>query len=91
MSQIQIRIDEKTKKEAQSVLENIGLDLSSAIKIYLKQIILFKAIPLKLVSKNGLTIEQEKEILKASREAKAGKNITKAMKAREALDYLKSL
>ena len=91
MSQIQIRIDDKTKKDAQHILEEVGLDLTSAIKIYLKQIILFKGIPLKIITENGLTLDEEKEILKASREAKKGKNITKAMNGKEALAYLKNL
>jgi len=91
MSHIQIRIDEKTKKDAQKVLEEIGLDLSSAIKIYLKQIVLLKRIPMKLLTKNGLTEKQEKAILKASEEAKKGINVTKAMNEKEALEYLNSL
>ena len=91
MSQIQIRIDDKTKKDAQHILEEVGQDLTSAIKIYLKQIILFKGIPLKIITENGLTLDEEKEILKASREAKKGKNITKAMNGKEALAYLKNL
>ena len=91
MSHIQIRVDEKTKKDAQDILEELGLDLSSAIKIYLKQIILFKGIPLKLITKNGLSVEQEKEIIKAANETKKGKNITKAMNSKEALIYLKNL
>ncbi|MFH1284730.1 MAG: hypothetical protein ABIH78_04055 [Candidatus Peregrinibacteria bacterium] len=38
-----------------------------------------------------LTTEQEKEILKASREAKKGKNVTRAMDAKEAIEYLDSI
>ena len=91
MSQIQIRIDDKTKKDAQNILEAVGLDLTSAIKIYLKQIILFKGIPLKIITENGLTLKEEKEILKASKEAKSGKNVTRAMNGKDALLYLKSL
>lgn len=90
-SQIQIRIDEKTKKDAQVILEDLGLDLSSAIKIYLKQIILFKGIPLKLVTENGLTVQEEKAILKASKEAKAGKNVTTAKNWKETKSYLSKL
>lgn len=75
MSQIQIRIDEKTKKDAQAILNDIGLDLSSAIKVYLKQIIIYKGIPLQLLTENGLTVAEEQAILKAEKEAMQGKNV----------------
>ncbi len=91
MSQIQIRIDEATKKSAKKVLASLGLDMSSAIKVYLKQIVIHEGIPFKLVTENGITPEEEKAILKASKEATAGKNVTKSMKAKEAVDYLKKL
>lgn len=76
MSTIQIRIDEKTKKSAKKVLDKIGLDMSSAIKVYLKQIVISQAIPFPLLTENGLTIQQEQEILKASEEAKRGINVS---------------
>lgn len=45
MSQIQIRIDEKTKKEAQKLCESMGLTLSGAIKLFLGQMITQKGLP----------------------------------------------
>ena len=76
MTTIQIRIDEKTKRSAQKVLDKLGLDLTTAIKGYLKQISLQKGIPFRFVTENGLTPAEERAILKASREAKAGKNVS---------------
>ncbi len=91
MSHIQLRIDEKTKKAAKKVLDKLGIDMTSAIKVYLKQIVINQGIPFKLVTENGFTPEQEEEILMASVEAKSGKNVTKAMSTKEAVDYLNSL
>lgn len=91
MNNIQIRIDEATKKAAKTVLDALGIDMSSAIKVYLKQIIIHGGIPFKLVTENGLTPEEEKTILRASKEAALGKNVTKSMRAKEAVDYLKKL
>ncbi len=91
MSYIQLRIDEKTKKSAKKVLDKIGIDMSSAIKIYLRQIVINQGIPFKLLTQNGLSIEEERQILKASEEAKKGKNVSKAMTSKEAIDYLKNL
>lgn len=75
MTTIQIRIDEKTKKVAQKILNNLGFDMSSAVKAYFRQIILKKGIPFRIITENGLTPEEEEEILKAAEEAKQGKNI----------------
>lgn len=41
----QIRIEEETKKQAISVLDGFGLNLPSAVNIFLKQVILQKGIP----------------------------------------------
>lgn len=91
MTTIQLRIDDATKNKANKVLKGLGMDMSSAVKIYLHQIILKKGIPMPLLTENGLTPEQEAEILKASREARAGKNITKPMEAKEAIEYLRKM
>lgn len=91
MSTIQIRIDEKTKRDAKKVLDTIGMDMSSAVKVYLKQIVITQGIPFQLLTENGLTVEQEQEILKASEEAKKGINVSGPLKGKEIVQYLKDL
>lgn len=75
MTTIQIRIDEKTKRSAQKVLGKLGIDMSTAIKAYLKQISIRDGIPFSLYTKNGLTVAEEQEILRREQEAKQGKNV----------------
>lgn len=41
----QVRIDETTKKQAVELLEGLGLNLSDAINIFLKQVVLQNGIP----------------------------------------------
>ena len=91
MATVQIRIDEKTKRSAKKILDEIGLDMSSAIKLYLNQIAIRRGIPFQILTEDGLTIQQEKEILEASDEAKKGINVTEPMNIKEALAYLKNL
>lgn len=91
MTQIQIRIDEKTKKDAQAILSDLGLDLSSAIKVYLKQIVIYRGIPMQLLTENGLTVAQEQAILRAAAEAKRGKNVVVTNNWQESKAYLDSL
>jgi len=88
MATIQLRIDESTKKAVKKTLDKIGLDLSSAIKIYLMQIVIKKGIPFPLVTENNMTPEQETAVLNASEEAKKDINVTKSMTIKEAVKYL---
>lgn len=51
MPTIQIRIDTKTKKDAKKILASLGLDLSSAIKLFLRQVIKEEALPFSIGGK----------------------------------------
>lgn len=62
-STIQVRIDAKTKRESKKVLDAIGLDMSSAVKILLRNIVLTGSFPLELRTENGFTVGQELEML----------------------------
>ena len=61
---VQLRIDSATKLKAQKVLEKMGLDLSSGIKMFLTQVIRSKSIPFVVRTENGFTPAKEKELLR---------------------------
>jgi DNA-damage-inducible protein J len=63
---IQVRTNPKTKKSAQKILEKMGLDLSTAINMYLMQIVQKQRIPfdIEILTENGMTVEEELRILK---------------------------
>lgn len=48
MANINIRIDDDTKDESKEILESLGLDLSTGIKVFLKQVIAKNGIPFEL-------------------------------------------
>jgi len=91
MATLQVRIDEATKKSAKKILDKIGMDMSSAVKVYFKQIVVTQGIPFRLLTENGLTPRQEKEILKASEEAKKGINVSGPFEGDEIINYLRKL
>lgn len=91
MTTIQIRIDEETKIGAKVILEKLGLDISSAVKIFLKQVRARKGLPFLVLTENGLTVEQEDKIIKVSKEARVGKNVSKPMSPKEFLYHLDNL
>lgn len=45
MTQINIRIEEKTKRAASKALSDIGLDLSTGVKLFLHQVVTEKGLP----------------------------------------------
>lgn len=47
-SYIQVRVDASTKSEAEKVLDQLGLSMSQAIKLFLKQLSIKKAVPFPL-------------------------------------------
>jgi DNA-damage-inducible protein J len=66
MSTLSIRIEEKTKKEAAKTLDALGLDLSTAVKMFLHQVVVEQGIPFK-PSRNLVQIKAEwdKEVKEA--------------------------
>jgi DNA-damage-inducible protein J len=80
---IQIRIDHNTKAEVTRILENLSLNMSEAIKMYLKQIILNKGIPFEL------TVPSQ-NALKTITEVDSGKGLHEAADAEELLKELNS-
>ena len=91
MTTIQLRIDEKIKNSAKKIFDELGMDMSSAIKYYLMQVVIRQGIPFELLTENGLTEKQEEEILEAEKEAEKGINVTRTKNWKETKAYLDSL
>lgn len=65
----QIRIDELTKTEATQLLNGLGLTLSEAVNLFLKQVVLRRGIPFD-VAYPEVTRELNPEVIEAMEEAK---------------------
>jgi addiction module RelB/DinJ family antitoxin len=81
MTQLQVRIEERSKRAAQRVLEELGLDLSTAVKILCKQIEHSGTFPLEIRDVNGMRPKQIQELQKARREAQDNKKSFRTGKA----------
>lgn len=61
-AQTQIRIDTNIKKEAVSLFSSLGLDMSSAVNLFLHQCILHGGLPfaveLRTILKSSATLQQ---------------------------------
>lgn len=60
---IQIRVDKKTKEAARKTIEGMGLDMSSAVKLFLVNVVNYQGIPFDIKTENGFTLAQEKTMM----------------------------
>lgn len=93
MATIQVRMSDEDKAAAEAVLEAMGMDMTTAVRVYLKRIAVTGGIPFPVTSKrltvNGFTPEFEAEVLAAAEEAKRGEGLSPAFDtAEEAIAYL---
>ena len=63
-SAINIQVDSKTKKEASAILSDLGLSMSTAINLFLRQVIKRDGLPFEVTNP-----KPSKDLLKALREA----------------------
>lgn len=63
MTTLQVRIDPTLKKKAQKIAEQLGMDLSTSIKIFLIQMVRWESIPFEVRTENGFTLREEKKLL----------------------------
>ena len=65
---VQARVDKKIKSQATKIFHNLGLDMSTGIKIYLTRVAHDGGVPFQFVTENGFTPEQERQLLAESEE-----------------------
>ncbi len=74
-SAINIQVDTKTKQEATTILNDLGLSMSSAINIFLKQIIKNDGLPFEI--KNHTPSKEMKKALKEADDIISGKKASR--------------
>jgi DNA-damage-inducible protein J len=71
MTTLNIRIEEKTKREAAKTLAALGLDLSSAVKMFLHQVVIEQGIPFKPTrTPHEIRQEYDREVVTARKQGK---------------------
>ena len=80
MTTLNVRIEEKTKAQAAKVLDKMGLDMSSAVKLFLHQVIKEDGLPF-TPTNNAATIRArwDKEVAEALKSGKVYRSGTDAL------------
>ena len=69
---LNIRIEPKLKKEVETTLNDLGMNIAEAVTIFLKQVVITDSIPF-MIRKTKLNAET----IKAIEEAEKGENLSK--------------
>ncbi len=87
-TKINVNTDVETKEQAQKLLHEMGLDMTTAINIYLKRIILEKGIPFEVSVKtpNPVTLSAMEEVEEMEKNPAAYKSYNSISALREALE-----
>jgi DNA-damage-inducible protein J len=58
MKTLQVRISDDLRSDADVILNEIGLDMPTAIRLYLNKIVQTRSIPFSLEAPNGVLVEK---------------------------------
>lgn len=73
---IQVRLDSKLKKEADAFFTAAGLDMTSAVRLFLKQTVIRRKLPFEVVEEDPFYSKENQKVLKESiAQLESGKGI----------------
>jgi DNA-damage-inducible protein J len=73
---IQVRMDRSLKDEAEAVFEEMGLDTTTAVRIFFTKVVKTRSMPFRLKAEPDFTSDQEEQILDAWEESKNPANLS---------------
>lgn len=91
MANINIRANENLKKTSTQILKEMGLDMSTAITLFLQQVVITKSIPFPIKTINGFSALEEAELLKTQKQLQKAVKNGKAKLYKNAEDLSKDL
>ena len=83
MTTINVRVDENVKKQANALFEELGLDMSTALNLFLRQAISYGGIPFEIRKPNSVTmaaLEELEQIKRGELKAKSYNNFSDLLK-----------
>ena len=86
MSTINIRIDEDLKNKSEMVLEDMGLNMTTAFKIFLKEVVRSHSIPFKIKSDLFYSESNQKALNESIKQFENGKIVIKSLEELKAME-----
>jgi len=85
MVSLQLRIDESLKNQAQQVASELGMDLTTAVRVFLKQMVNDQALPFRPQLDPFYSEGNQKALAKSLASLNAGERISKNLSELESL------
>lgn len=85
---MEVPVEPALRKKAEKVLNELGLDMNSAVRVFLKKVVATNSIPFALAEEPPpyrFTPAEETEILKAAKEARNPKKVSGPFHTADAL------
>ena len=76
---LQVRLEEELKQNAEAVFGNCGIDMSSAIRLFLKQSVIRGGIPFKIKTDPMYHPSNIRKLRESRDQLRQGKRVTKTM------------
>ena len=86
MSTINIRIDEDLKNKSEMILEDMGLNMTTAFKIFLKEVIRSHSIPFQIKSDLFYSESNQKALTESIKQFENGEVVVKTMDGLRAME-----
>ena len=67
---INFRTKENIKNKANKIFDKVGLDMSSALNLFLHNVIITNSLPFQIVTENGYTLKEELEMVRSVKDKK---------------------
>ncbi len=86
MTTINIRLDENLKDESEIILENMGLNMTTAFKIFLKEVVRSHSIPFKIKSDLFYADSNQKALKESIKQFENDEIVVKTMEELRAME-----
>lgn len=74
-----VRVDAEVKQQAANILSDLGLDLSTAVNVFLRQVIQQQGLPFSVKKDPFYSSENQARLALSIKELEAGKGISKTI------------
>jgi len=79
MANLQIRIDDELRDEAQEVAQGMGMDLTTVVRVFLRQMVTDRALPFKPELDPFYSPKNQQALKKSISQIKDGRVVTKTL------------
>ena len=86
MSTVTVRLDASTKETAATILGDLGLDLSTAVRMFLRQLVIRGQMPIELVQDHFYSQRNQASLRESIAQLNRGEVVTRTLEELQALE-----